>query len=46
MLPNSTKGRERLLAMTTTAALRLHVYFRSSPFDELDDEFGKLVHPM
>lgn len=45
MLPNSTKGRERLLAMTTTAALRLHLYFCSSPFDELDDEFGKLVHP-
>ena len=45
VLPISTKGRESLLAMTTTAALRLHVYFRSSPFDELDDEFGKLVHP-
>ena len=43
---NSTKGMERLLAMTTTAALRLqHLYFCSSSSDEVDDEFGKLVHP-
>ena len=36
-------GREKLLAMTTTDALRLHLSLLSSA--EVDDEFGKLVHP-
>ena len=46
MLLDTYVGRERLLAMTTTVALRLHLYYlSSSTSDEVCGEFAKLVHP-
>ena len=47
MLLDTYVGREKLLAMTTTVALRLHLYYlsSSSSSDKVCGEFAKLVHP-